>query len=98
MATEPHKNSLKVPSLSLRQSSGTGSNWLLVGLLLLATLYTGWSAWQAISQPDIAPVTATPSPTPAPVSDLKLNVAHARQGSEIKVDPSLLGKSNPFTP
>ncbi len=84
-------------SLTLRQSP-EAINWVLVVLIIGLSGYTAWAAWQALTNPEIPqPIdTVAASPTPTPATELKLNIDHERQGKEVVVDPSLIGRPNPF--
>jgi len=69
---------------------------IVIGLAVLGGgVYDAHQALAGVST-EIS-VSATPTPIPVPsLPALSLNKTHQRQGAQIEVDPSLIGRPNPF--
>ena len=96
----------KHPTFNVHRTPPDLFNWLVIVLVLAGAGYSLYVGWLALTHPVVEAVAssltplATALPTPkvaGGLPDLQLNQSHNRQGSQIIVDPSLIGKSNPFT-
>lgn len=76
--------------------------WLIIGMLLVAIGFSVFSGWEVLQGSGTDPVSnlihkASPTPTTDALPSLQLNYTHNRQGSQVVVNPSNIGRDNPFT-
>jgi len=68
---------------------------VLLGVIVLALLGTAYRFWTAANV-TAAPVAQATTSTQKVVPTLSLHQDHTRSGPDITVDPSQIGKSDPF--
>jgi hypothetical protein len=77
-------------------------NWIVIGVILIAVLYTTYATWAALQLPisssipvSVASPKARPSVTPD-ATLLNLNNPHQHLGPLVQVDLGNIGRDNPF--
>lgn len=80
--------------------SENGLTWLVLGLnvvVLAGLLFWGWQALQVTPEKLTEARAEEPGATAKPAAPvLQTNTTHRRQGEIIQVNPTEIGKANPF--
>jgi outer membrane biosynthesis protein TonB len=71
-------------------------NWVVLLLLAIGVVYTGFATQKALTGPVADVAVTTPAPTIAPALVLKLNQNHQRSAPAVQVNQNEIGRNNPL--